>query len=333
MEETEARCSTVDCNGVAVYRDHCVGHLDEDEFPFFAANLDPDRILHARGARIDTIHCELLVHLLKDAQFTGGADFEGARFTGKADFGLAQFMGDTSFRATSFGGATDFMWTRFHGDADFQGAQFTRRVNFAEATFTHNASFQTAQFAGEASFYGANFGMGEYGGASFHGAQFEGWTEFHGTYFRERAFFDNATFAGGADLSARFKDGANFTNARFTERTTIGGDFSASATFKRSIFGAAVAFRGTRWDGVPEQLRVDGQLDFSDVDFQGPVEIWVECQGRIKVDRVRCRDAMTLTANVGDISLERTQFAAPATITAVSRLRTTKGSDRRCCVG
>lgn len=199
----------------------------------------------------------------EDVSFAGFVFGDDAKFEGSC------FKNTAIFAGTQFCDSANFEFTRFDSIAIFVGVQFGNGANFIGAKFNHQTIFVGAQFGRGARFWGAKFG----GRTEFDGAQFGDATQFCGANFNDFVSFRGLNWArlghtyddlldsrrDWANLhaidplefssldfgGAKFFNGSDFSNRRFTGTTNFGLSATFSAThFERDEFGNVLMING-----------------------------------------------------------------------------------------
>lgn len=307
--------------------------MSEKSLKEFIEHLKPGAFVDARGTRIGPELLPLLLDAVRDnedrsifgltlfneAQFTGGACFDGTRFT-RASFDKAQFTHGASFDGVQFTRGASFDGARFTGSASFNGAQF------AEA-----ASFNGAQFIGRASFGDTKFG----GAAWFRASQFTGYTEFDWAQFGKPisgggAWFMNAKFSKTSFNDAQFGvasfDIAEFAGDTFFHRTRFNRDssfdwaqFYGGVFFYDSQFIRKASFFSTNFRDEAQfnEARFTGEtLTMTGAVFSQAVVLEVE-PSELHFASVSANGGATLRVQRADIVLDGTVFARPSSVTSI----------------
>jgi uncharacterized protein YjbI with pentapeptide repeats len=216
-----------------------------------------------------------------DAEFRGGADFQGAEFRERVRLENATFGGPANFHAVEFDETADFEWVDFAAPADFARAEFAGDAVFTGSRFAATANFDAVQVGGKADFRASRFG----GRSVFHDARFEESVAFgeptdtdrstvevqyHDgqrpteSVFEFEGVLEHVTRRGATptddrvlpDDTPHFGGETEFVDVEFVEEVDFQAVvFGAPPVFRDAAFRDSVAFHAPRVDGNVVDLR------------------------------------------------------------------------------
>lgn len=234
------------------------------------------------GFGVEDVDQPLPSILFLAAEFSNGADFQGATFSGIADFEGATFSDLTFFAQTIFSRPAHFTRVTFSDRADFRKAAFSKDVYFTRAAFLGVADFSGAIFSNDT----------EPGRADFSRATFSRSADISQAKFFGRADFSRTTFSGRADFSrAAFKLDADFSGVAeefgVPERRYALEWTSAPGAERGSVAGVGVAIQQAH-----PSASIFRQVDFAGAKFGADVNF----NNRRFTDTANFRDAVFMKA-------------------------------------
>ncbi|MFI6372091.1 pentapeptide repeat-containing protein [Streptomyces sp. NPDC050546] len=253
---------------------------------------------------------------LSSAEFLSTVDFSGMVFQGACWFDNAVFHASVNFQGASFQSSACFLRSRVEGtasftgahlgDIDFSGAYFesanfsgiaqTGSLNFSEVTFNDFVTFEGSQIKA-ATFHKAEFGQGRFWRADFTTSP----------RFSEANFLNHASFEG-----AHFRDGADFSKARFAEVTFEDATFTGVAMFVETTFKSGNFARVTFTHSLVCNLAYATEaLSFGSCTFMGHFVGPVRAQ-TIFMANVVFQKTVRIEAATEYLDLHRARFEAPA---------------------
>jgi uncharacterized protein YjbI with pentapeptide repeats len=176
----------------------------------------------------------------------------------------------------------------FHHEIKFSNMNFQQGADFTLARFREGADFSSSTFEQKASFYGVTFEETKTASADFSVTTFKEDADFSHAIFHPPASFGGAVFGEDKNASffnVRFIDVVNFQHTEFKGSTVFSAKFKQDANFSKAKFNRHVPFKGSKFSKTHKtnfrsaefygadftDITFNHQIDFSDTTFEHSV--------------------------------------------------------------